>query len=153
MATKQKKAIYNAIINLYRDANRHFEDGILVELSQDERKTVIHIISQGLQNGTIDMTEKAKAKHDTPKKVYNYASSVVNDRLRKDKRLNGNIKHQPDRPGSRAGSQDEIVKGLREYLKKGCFTVEQKANAKIAIEKRLVDIAEEKRQVNLKSIN
>lgn len=156
MAIEQKKAVYNAVVSLYRDNNRVFEDGNQVDLTTDERKTVIHMITQGLQNGSITMSDKAKERYNTPKKMHNYATGLVSDRLRKDKRLNGNTKYEIQKPGSRAGAGDSVVKELREYKKRHCTTAEQRAEADAAIERRLTEIRAENLQntnVNMDLVN
>lgn len=144
MAIKQKKAVYNAVVSLYRDSNRHFEDyQVQVELSSDERKTIIQVISQGLASGKIEMTDKARATYNTPKKIHNYATGLVSDRLRKDKRFNCGEPYKTQKPGSRAGAGDDVIKELRAFKKKHCVTAEQKAEADAAIESRLAEIHQE----------
>lgn len=140
MAVSQYIAVYNAVVSLFKDSGRHFENGMNVALSADDRKTIIQVVSQGLQSGSIEITDSAKATHNTPKKMYNYATNLVSDRLRKDKRLNGGIKSEPQKPGSRLGAKDKIVKALRLYKKKYCETSEQKAEADAAIAKRIAEI-------------
>ena len=41
---------------------------------------------------------------------------MVDNTFRKDKRMNGGVKHEIKNPGSRAGSGDEVVKNLRALL-------------------------------------
>jgi hypothetical protein len=149
MTVKQQDAVYNAIKSIYRDNNKHFEDGNIVELTSDEKKTVIHMISKGLQSGEIEMSNKAKLKNNTEKKIHNYASSLVNDRLRKDKKLNGNKKYETDKKGSRIGSDDFIIKELRAYKKKYCFNDDQKQEAEDAIQRRLKQIT----NIKMKLVN
>ena len=154
---KQDRAVYNAVVSFYRDSNKFFEDGNKVELTQDERKTIVQIISQGLQNGSIKMSESAKKKHDTPKKIHNYATGLVSDRLRKDKRLNGNVKHTVENPGSRIPARfadDKILIDLKEYKKKYCFTAQQKAEANNGIKNRIAELrAEELKDVDMSVVN
>ena len=156
MGIEQKKAVYNAVVSLYRDNNRHFEDGNTVKLSTDERKTIIHIVSQGLQSGSILISETAKKRYDTPKKMHNYATGLVSDRLRKDKRLNGDTKYEIQKQGSRAGAGDAVIKELREYKRRHCTTLEQRSEVDVAIENRLNEIRTEKLEntnINMDVVN
>lgn len=45
-----------------------------------------------------------------------YIPGLVNNWLRKDKRLNGGVKYEAKNPGSRAGSGDPMVKEMRVLL-------------------------------------
>ena len=153
---EQYKAIYNAVVSIQKDKGLHFEDGIKVDLSSDERKTLIQVIANGLEAGEIMMSDSARTTHNTPKKLYNYAAGLVSDRLRKDKRINGNEKYQTQKPGSRAGAGDAIIKELREYKKTHCVTPEQIAEVDEGIAKRLEEIRQEKLEstsINMDLVN
>lgn len=48
--------------------------------------------------------------------VLKYIPGLVNNHVRKDKRLNGGIEYEVKRPGSRTGSGDETIKAMRTLL-------------------------------------
>lgn len=113
----QRQAVYVAIMNVLADANVSFDDGqtptAAEVLTKDQRKAVQEIVTMGLINGEVEFSSEARAKYDTVEKTRNYTSGLVNNWLRKDKRLNGNVKYEAKNPGSRAGAGDEQIKALK----------------------------------------
>lgn len=65
-----------------------------------------------------------------------YIPGLVNNWVRKDKRLNGNTTYTAKNPGSRQGSGDEMVKNMRALLST-LSDPEQKAQVQAAIDDRL----------------
>ena len=100
----QKTAVYSAISEV-----KSFEDFTKVELSKDEKATVKSILVAGFEAGEIELT---RAQDDLNK----YVNGLIGNWLRKDKRLNGGVKHEITNPGSRAGQGDAMVKNLRILL-------------------------------------
>jgi uncharacterized coiled-coil DUF342 family protein len=82
-------------------------------LNSEQRKQVVDIVAKGLYDGTVDFSDKAREKYDTYEKVRGYTSGMVSNHLRKDKRLNGEVKYEIKNPGSRAGQGDAILKNLK----------------------------------------
>lgn len=94
---KQNDAVFQAVCSvLGRDG---FDSA--VELTKDERDNVISIVTEGVIAGKVDFSAEAIAKHDTPAKVKSYTVGMVSNHLRKDKRLNGDVKYEIKNPGSR----------------------------------------------------
>ena len=106
---KQNDAVFQAVCGVL---NTTGFDGA-VNLSKDQRESVISMVSEGIIAGTVDFSAEAKAKHDTPAKVKMYTTGMVSNHLRKDKRLNGGEKYEIKNPGSRAGSGDPALKALK----------------------------------------
>ena len=108
MATKQKDAVFEAIAAV-KGTNTF---AAAVELSKDERGTVMAAILAGLNSGNIefggDLNDKGK--------LTAYVSGLVSNWLRKDKRLNGNTTYVPANPGTRTGGADDAVKAMRTLL-------------------------------------
>ena len=95
----QKTAVYNAISEV-----KTFEDGTKVELTKDEKSTIRDILVAGFERDEIELKRK---QDDLPK----YVNGLLNNWMRKDKRLNGNVQHVIKNKGSR--SKDELIKNLR----------------------------------------
>ena len=68
-----------------------------------------------------------------------YIPGLVNNHVRKDKRLNGGVEYVAKNPGSRSGSGDESVKAMRTLLS---LTTDPSAKAAIQLEidKRLAEL-------------
>jgi len=98
----QREACYNAIKGI-----KEFEDNTKVMLSDSERKEVIAAVTEGFLDGTVEMkdTESNKAKLADPAKMKSYVIGLVNDFMRKDKRVNGGTKYEASAPGSRPTDQ------------------------------------------------
>lgn len=157
MQVKQKEAIYNIVTTILKENGKTVEPDVPVKLTSEEAKDAVAMITHGFESGTIALSDKARQSYDSEKKIRNYASSLLNNNLSKDKRLNGNRKHQYKNPGSKAGAGDQIIKDLREY-KKMCTAPEdiQKANAAIA--RRLEEIRQEnlekmKSKIDMSTVN
>lgn len=111
-------------------------------LTSDARKEIILAVAVALDQGKIDMTEKAKAKyHSVDKLVKEYVPGLVSNWLRKDLRLNGNHPHEIKNKGSRSGSGDAIIKNLKLLQKDPRLTDAQRKQIDQQIEKRKAEIA------------
>ena len=106
---KQNDAVFQAVCGVL-DAQSF--DGS-VELTKDQRDSVISIVTEGIVSGAVDFSAEARAKYDTPVKVKIYTVGMVSNHLRKDKRLNGGVKYETKNPGSRAGAGDDQLKALK----------------------------------------
>lgn len=110
MTVSQKNGVFNAVCEVL-GANSF---DAAVELSADQKKAVIEMVTTGLVSGEITFSDEARAKYDTEEKVRKeYTGGLVNNWLRKDTRLNGGEKYEAKNPGSRAGSSDPVIKELR----------------------------------------
>lgn len=135
----QKEGVFNAVCGV--TGNDSFDGA--VELTSEQRAQVIEIVTQGFVNGEIEMSEAGRAKYADESKLKTYCNGLVSNWLRKDKRLNGGVKHQIKNPGSRAGSGDPVIKELKKMLDV-VETDEHKAAVEHEIEKRLAAIKAEK---------
>jgi hypothetical protein len=105
---KQREAVYQAVRSVLEADEGSFEDGQRVSLSKEQRHDVIEKLLDGFKNGTVELGTEYEDKD-----LRAYTSSLLNNWLRKDTRLNGGDKYQPKNPGSRAGQSDDQVKALR----------------------------------------
>lgn len=85
----QKDGVFNAVCAITNQDS--FDEA--VELTKEQRASVIEMVTQGLLSGDIDFSDAARAKYDTEAKVKTYTNGLVSNWLRKDRRLNGNVKH------------------------------------------------------------
>ncbi len=135
----QKEAVFSAVCATL--GQESFDSA--VELSSEQRAQVIEMVAEGFAAGEVEMSDAARAKHDSESKIKTYTNGLVSNWLRKDKRLNGNVKHTIKNPGSRAGSGDPVVKNLK-LLKSTLTDESQIAAVDAEIEKRLAAIKAEK---------
>jgi hypothetical protein len=139
MTISQKEAVFNAVCSVVGQDS--FDEA--VSLTKEQRSEVINIVAEGLQQGEVNFSEQAQAKHDTFEKVQKYTNGLLTNWLNKDLRLNGNIPHQIKNPGSRAGSGDSVLRELRK-LRSTITDAQQQAAVDIEIDKRLAQIQAEK---------
>jgi len=123
----QKTATYNAIASVI-----DFKDGETVELTKEQKAKVRDILVEGFKKGEIELKS---AQEDLNK----YVNGLINNWLRKDKRLNGGVDYEAKNPGSRAGQGDAMVKNLRLLLKTD-IDADAKAEVQAAIASRLAEI-------------
>lgn len=114
-----------------------------VKPTTEQRKQIVEIVTQGIWNQQVDFSTEAWAKHDTIEKVRSYTVGMVSNHLRKDKRLNGNVKYEIKDPGSRANQGDATLKNLKALLSK-VTDQEHKDAINEAIAKREAEIKAEK---------
>lgn len=117
----QRQAVFTATMNVLADKGISFDEGqtpTAQELvTKDMRKSIMEVVTNGIQNGEVEFSDDARAKHTTVEKVRTYVSGLINNWFRKDKRLNGGAKYESKNPGSRAGSTDEQIKALKTLRK------------------------------------
>ena len=123
----QKTAVYEAI-----SAVINFNDGDEVKLTADQKKEVKQILVDGFKNGEIELQREQKD-------LNKYVGGLISNWTRKDKRLNGGVKHEIKNKGSRAGQQDLQVKNLR-LLKKQVTDPQAIADIDVAIAARIAEI-------------
>ena len=138
----QKEAVFNAVINVMGDHEGEYTP------SKDERNSIISIVTESFMAGEVSFSEEAQAKYDSADKVKTYVGGLVNNWLRKDKRLNGGIKYQAKNPGSRAGMGDPTVKALKGLLKTE-LTDEQRVRIESELETRLAELRAIKNKIEI----
>lgn len=135
----QRSAVFNAVCEVLGTDSF---DGA-VELSKEDRKSVIAIVANGFFNGEVELSQSAAEKYDTVEKLKTYTNGLVSNWLRKDTRLNGGTKYEAKNPGSRAGSGDSVIRELKK-LRSTLTDPSQIATVDAEIEKRMATIAAEK---------
>lgn len=139
VSMKQRESVYNACHQVIE-----FEDNDKITPTSDERAEIIDLVCEGINDGSVDFSDGAKAKYDTPVKVKSYVSGLVSNWLRKDERLNGNIKYTAKNPGSRTGQGDAQMRELRKLLTLHRDDAEKAAQIQTFIDTRLEAIKAEK---------
>ena len=129
MKMNQKNAVFQAICNVTGHT-----DGVLV-ISKEQRAQVNMILFQGFRAGTIELDREF-----SDSELKTYVSGLQSNWIRKDTRLNGNVKYTAKNPGSRAGAGDPQLKSL-----KALFSTLEKDADKIEvqgyIDARMAEIA------------
>ena len=147
MGLSQKEATYNAVKSALELKGFTFEDGedVCEAVTPDTKKEIKAILFEGFRSGTVAYTENFASKIlNDDSELNKYISGLISNWLKKDKRLNGNTKYQPQNPGSRAGQGDEQVKELRKLLKITRGT-DAEAEVKKALDARVAEIKAAKR--------
>lgn len=124
----QKEAVFQAITNVCGHS-----DGAYTP-SAEQRKSVNQILFDGFRSEKIELDREYDDKG-----LKSYVSGLQSNWLRKDARLNGNVKYQAKNPGSRAGSTDASVKAMRTLLNTKT-DVSERAEIQAFIDKRLAEI-------------
>lgn len=145
----QKEATYNAIIAAFANAGVSFEDGDNAKelLTPEMRTEVRETLFTQFRNGEISHKDEfAQTKLHDDAELKKYVAGLLSNWIKKDKRLNGNVKYQIQNPGSRAGQGDEQVKELRKLIKQLTATGNEEglAAAKEALEARQAEVAASK---------
>lgn len=135
MAMTQGEAVFQAICEVLGE-----EPTGKVELSEKELKQVHERVLGFFQSG-----ETVHSKNPDEETLRKYIPGLVNNWMRKDKRLNGGVNYVAKNPGSRSGSGDESVKAMKTLL-----SMTTDPEAKVAIQQEIAKrVAELKPKVEL----
>lgn len=117
----QGDAVFQAVCNVVGrpDHNK-------VELSKEQLKQVHSEVLAMFKSG-----QTSHRGNPTDEELAKYVPGLVNNWLRKDKRLNGGVKYETKRPGSRTGSGDEQLKAMKQLLS---ITTDPDARSAIELE-------------------
>lgn len=100
---------------------------------------IVAILTEGFLNGDIQLSDPTKRN---PTWLKGYIPGLVNNHVRKDKRLNGGTQYVAKNPGSRQGSTDPQIKAMRALLASGTVTDPADiAEIEAAIQARQAEIA------------
>ena len=78
----------------------------------DCRQMIVNELVDGFNKGEIELTKPLD-----PVELKNYSNGLLTNWVRKDKRLNGNVKYHITEPGSRTSSADVVMKQLKKVLR------------------------------------
>ena len=98
----QKEATYAAVVNV-----TGFNGEGICSPSKEQRAQISAILIEGFKTNQITLEAEF-----TDTELKNYVSGLLSNWLRKDTRLNGDVKYQAKNPGSRAGSSDPQLKAM-----------------------------------------
>ena len=136
----QKTAVTNAVLSLFPDYQLGGEVILKDLLNTHTKKQLVAMVAQGFEAQEVSMSAEAQAKYiGNPTGLTKYTTGLVDNWVRKNKEFNNGQKYITKNPGSRAGSQDDTVKALRNLLKQ---TPDADAQAEIqeALTQRLAEI-------------
>jgi len=102
---KQGDAVYQAIVNVCGEVEGAYSP------DKEQLAQVREILWEGFKAGKIVL-----GKTYTDEQLRGYIPGLINNWIRKDKRLNGGVQYVAKNPGSRVGSSDPQVKALRALL-------------------------------------
>lgn len=138
MSVTQSEAVISCVLNLCTEKKIKHEPFVTIYrdvLTDGDKSLVADFITQGLVKGEITMTEKSKIKFkDDVKALRRYVVGLVNDRLRKAKKLNGNTTYQHQEPGKLKNARDPELKALMQTLE--IVPAEHKADVQVEIDRR-----------------
>lgn len=144
---KQSDAVFNVTVQVLSERGISFTPGETIVhdvMTKEARSTISDRLLALFQEGQVEFkdTEANKAKLQDPKLLRSYIAGLITNWHNKDKRLNAGAKYEAKNPGSRQGSQDQVVKELRTLLKHLEAKGDEAAIAKVneAIESRLAEI-------------
>ena len=136
--TTQRQGTYDAIVAFCSENSIKFEDGMEFIPTKEQRSSIVLMVATAMEAGEIDLSDDAKKKYDDLPKLKTYCNGLVSNWLRKDPRLNANVKYEIKNPGSRAGSGDPVIKELRKLKKtltagsEELTAVEEEINKRVA---------------------
>ncbi|CAM6003866.1 unnamed protein product [Sphagnum balticum] len=112
--TKQKEAVFSAVSSVINEAGVTVNEGesFSTHLNRELRAQVTNILVEGFNSGTIVLDKSFSSDAE----LRTYCSGLTSNWLRKDPRLNGNVKYAAKNPGSRVGSSDAQLKAMRALL-------------------------------------
>lgn len=131
MSMKQGEAVFQAVSKVF-DTNEVVPP--TSKWSDTQKKEVNTLVFNFFKSGAT-----AHSGNPTDQQLLKYIPGLVNNWVRKDKRLNGGVKYETKNPGSRSGSGDESVKAMKQLLS---ATTDPEARQQIqaAIDARLEEL-------------
>lgn len=142
MTMKQSDAVVQAVKNI----TGYSGEGAAT-LTSEQAKQVREVLFEGFKNGSIQLSDEKRAEGADA--IWKYIPGLINNHMRKDKRLNGNTKYTPKNPGSRAGSGDPQIVNLKKLL--STFTPGTEAHTEVLgyIEARQAELQATKQAVSV----
>ncbi len=133
----QKEAVFQAVNSVLTDANVSVPEGTNYSdlMTREHRASITDILVEGFKGSTIEL----ESAFESEAALRVYCSGLTSNWLRKDKRLNGNVKYAPKNPGSRVGASDPQLKALRTLLASKTDS-EERAEIQTFIDNRVSEI-------------
>jgi hypothetical protein len=150
----QKEATYKAITDALYNRGITLSQNTPVKklLTSDIKSEIRNTLFKEFRAGNVDISDEFKASLSDDSKLKKYVAGLVSNWLRKDKRLNGNVKHQIKNPGVRVGQGDAQVKELRKLLKRVKGT-DAEVKVKKALDSRIAEVRASKEQkINVENL-
>ena len=106
----QRTAVYAAVVSVMGEIGTR---RILDCITEAQLEQVEALVVKSFLDGQVELKEKPGRDAAWVKK---YVPGLVNNWLRKDTKLNGDVKYTAKHPGSRTGSGDEALKAMKALL-------------------------------------
>ena len=110
--------------------------------------TILEIVLEGFMSGEVELSSESKRNEAYLRK---YIPGLVNNHVRKDKRLNGGTEYVAKNPGSRQGAGDPQLKALRGLLS-SITDPNDKAEIEAAIAQRQAELAPAKPAIDYSAL-
>ncbi len=130
MSITQGEAVFQAVVQVVGT----LDGGMKYELTKTQLEQVHEQVVGMFLTG---VTAHSKSSDEVT--IRKYVPGLVNNWLRKDKRLNGGTSYVAKNPGSRSGSGDESIKAMKTLLSI-TTDADAKAEIQLAIEARQAEI-------------
>ena len=104
--TSQREAVFTAVTSVVGEIH-----GGAVSLSDKQKEQVHALVFAAFKTGTVELKGTR-----TDEWLRKYIPGLVNNWVRKDRNLNGDMKYTAKHPGIRAGSGDEQMKAMKALL-------------------------------------
>lgn len=105
---KQNDAVVQAVMNI---TGHEAYSETPCALTSEQKAQVRAILFEGFKAQKIVLSPEKSAEGEQA--IWEYIPGLISNHMKKDKRLNGNVKFEAKNPGSRAGAGDAQLKSLR----------------------------------------
>lgn len=100
----QKDIVFSIVIGII---GKSYKEGTKVVMTKEQKAKAVTMLEEAHAKG--DMTIENKQES-----IHSYCVGLLNNHLRKDKRLNGGEVYKPANPGSRTGIANPAIKATRQ---------------------------------------
>ena len=151
----QKTAVVSTILAVLQERGVEYVLGgevILKDILTDaDKASVREFLFAGFRDGSINMTDEARAKHEEDSELKKYVSGLLNNWIKKNKEFNAGQGYTPKNPGSR--SSDPQLKALKQLLTQYDAESKDYDEICIAIDKRTTEVAASKAKTVTINVN
>ena len=131
---KQNDAVVQAVLNI--TGHEAYSETPCV-LTSEQKAQVREVLFEGFKTQKIVLSPEKSAEGEQA--IWEYIPGLISNHMKKDKRLNGNVKFEVKNPGSRAGNSDPQLTAMRALL--GSLTdADERTEVQGYIDARLAEI-------------
>lgn len=111
---KQSDAVVAAVTAVCGPCEVYTNESIRSHLPE-----IIAVVTEGFLSGNIQLSDESKRN---PTYIKSYVPGLINNHVRKDKRLNGGTTYVAKNPGSRSHHSDPQIKAMKALIASGTVT-------------------------------